>query len=338
SLAQAGRPPSKRQSPLAQRPPRGMAAGRPRGGRGCCAKRTARRSATLALAAAAACVPWARPAPSDGPGQAFAAQAFRAAWPPSKTAASAALAQLVDPRQWGAAPASFVERLSGREWLRMYRTLGISDDASREQVLKATARLRKKYADDETALQRVETANLWIMTRFADIKEEDMRKRQQANRLREFGNSPKRLFQTYVLGYLPPGVRQMFEAPTGAHARRVSVLLGGFALLGLCVPASSMNFVGLAAASALGFIYTRARPEPVKDEFGNAGSVQKINPKEMVATIVLVILGGLLSAGVTFPVSLSAPEVSPALIFCETACVVYWMMSLSFKVYQCFDD
>ncbi|CAK0902729.1 unnamed protein product, partial [Prorocentrum cordatum] len=261
-----------------------------------------------------------------------------AAWPPSKTAASAALAQLVDPRQWGAAPASFVERLSGREWLRMYRTLGISDDASREQVLKATARLRKKYADDETALQRVETANLWIMTRFADIKEEDMRKRQQANRLREFGNSPKRLFQTYVLGYLPPGVRQMFEAPTGAHARRVSVLLGGFALLGLCVPASSMNFVGLAAASALGFIYTRARPEPVKDEFGNAGSVQKINPKEMVATIVLVILGGLLSAGVTFPVSLSAPEVSPALIFCETACVVYWMMSLSFKVYQCFDD
>jgi hypothetical protein len=220
----------------------------------------------------------------------------------------------------------------------MYRTLGISDDASRDQVLKATTRLRKKYAEDETALQRVETANLWIMTRFADMKEEDLRKHQQANRLREFGNSPRRLFQKYVLGYLPPGVRQMVEAPTGPHARRVSVLLGGFALLGLCVPASAMNFVGLAAASALGFIYTRSRPEPVKDEFGNAGAVQKINPKEMGATIVLVIIGGLLSAGVSVPLTLSSPEVSPALIFCETCCLVYWMMSLCFKVYQCFDD
>jgi len=257
---------------------------------------------------------------------------------PAKTAASAALTQLIDPRQWGAPPASFTDRLSGREWLRMYRTLGISEDASREQVLKATARLRKKYAEDETALQRVETANLWIMTRFADKKEEAMRKRQQANQLREFGDSPRRLFQKYIAGYLPPGVRQMFEAPTGPHFRRVSVLLGFFALLGLCIPASAMNFVGLAGAAALGFVYTRARPEPVKDEFGNAGAVQKINPKEMGATIGLVVIGGLVSVGISFLISLGAAEVPPQLIFCETACVIFWIMSLTFKVYQCFDQ
>lgn len=256
----------------------------------------------------------------------------------AKTPAAASLAQMIDPRQWGAPPATFTERLSSREWLRMYRTLGISEDASRDQVLKATARLRKKYADDEDALQRVETANLWIMTRFVDRKEEATRRRQQANRLREFGDSPRRLFQKYVAGHLPPSVRQMFEAPTGAHFRRVSVLIGAFALMGLCLPASAMNFVGLAGASALGFVYTRARPEPVKDEFGAPGQVQKINPKEMGATLALVGVGILTSAALTFGFSAAAPDVSPALIFCETACVIFWITSLSFKVYGVFDE
>merc|ERR1740129_1592284 len=105
--------------------------------------------------------------------------------------------------------------------------------------------------------------------------EEATRKRQQANRVRELGDSPRRLFQKYIAGYLPPRVRQMFEAPNAKHFRWTSGLLGTFALIALCVPTQAANFVGLGAASALGLIYQRNRPEPVKDEFGNVGRVQK---------------------------------------------------------------
>ena len=49
--------------------------------------------------------------------------------------------------------------------------LGIPEDSTREQVLRATNRLRKKYADDEAALERVERANLWIMTRIVEKKD-----------------------------------------------------------------------------------------------------------------------------------------------------------------------
>lgn len=44
---------------------------------------------------------------------------------------------------------SMMERLSPREWLRMYRTLGLAEDASKAQVTKAASRLRRKYAEDE---------------------------------------------------------------------------------------------------------------------------------------------------------------------------------------------
>lgn len=184
-----------------------------------------------------------------------------------------------------------MERLSPREWLRMYRILGLSEDATKAQVTKAASRLRRKYAEDEDSLQRVETANLWIMTKLLSEKEEALNAKQQANRLRELGDSPRRLFQKYVAGYIPPGVRRMMEPPTTKHFRWASGLMGAFALMGLCVPTQATNFIGLAAASAMGLVYQRNRPEPVRDDMGNIGAVQKPNVKEMGASIALVVIG-----------------------------------------------
>jgi len=257
---------------------------------------------------------------------------------PTPMAAGAAAAPLgwMDLRRWTGTPVSLSERLSPREWVRMYRTLGIPEDSSKEQVLKATARLRKKYAKNEEALERVENANLWIMTRMVSRNEEALRQRQQANRMRELGDSPRRLFQKYIAGYLPPSVRQMYEPPNTKHFRWSSALLGVFALLALCVPTQAANFVGLGAASTLGLVYQRNRPEPVKDEFGNVGEVRKVNPKEMGASIVLVILGvaiGLiLSLGIGYLV-----DTPFQVIFATTTCLVLWLFALFFKVHQCFD-
>ncbi|CAL1172359.1 unnamed protein product [Cladocopium goreaui] len=167
---------------------------------------------------------------------------------------------------------TMMERLSPREWLRMYRILGLSEDATKAQVTKAASRLRRKYAEDEDSLQRVETANLWIMTKLLSEKEEALNAKQQANRLRELGDSPRRLFQKYVAGYIPPGVRRMMEPPTTKHFRWASGLMGAFALMGLCVPTQATNFIGLAAASAMGLVYQRNRPEPVRDDMGNIGA------------------------------------------------------------------
>lgn len=257
---------------------------------------------------------------------------------PAALAATAVAAPLswMDPRRWVGPPPASHERLSPREWTRMYRTLGIPEDSSKEQVLKAATRLRKKYAEDDEALDRVERANLWIMTRMVARSEEATRARQQANRMRELGDSPRRLFQKYVAGHLPPSVRQMFELPDTKHFRWSSALLGGFALLALCVPTQAANFVGLGGVSALGLVYQRNRPEPVKDEFGNVGRVTKINPKEMVASIVLVLIGVLIGVGVSFALDFFL-EVAFQMTFAPTTCLVLWLVALFFKVHQCFD-
>lgn len=250
--------------------------------------------------------------------------------------AATATRTLSDPRSWMAPQASLSERLSPREWLRMYRTLGLSEDASRAEVAKATSRLRRKYTSDADALERVESANLWIMTKILAEQEDATRARQQANRLRELGDSPRKMFQKYVAGYIPPSIRQMFQPPSMKHFRWASAVIGVFALAGLCLPAQGTNFVGLAGASSMGFVYQRNRPEPVKDDMGNAGRVEKKNPKEMGATIVMVLLGA--GLGLLLSYALAAIlNTHWQICFCTTACFVLWLISLFFRVYECFD-
>lgn len=137
---------------------------------------------------------------------------------PTALAAAATLSWM-NPATWANPSSSPTERLTHREWLRMYRTLGLSEDSTKQQVSKAVSRLRRKYASDEAALERVEAANLWIMTKILSQKEEAVRAKQQANRLRELGDSPRRLFQKYVAGYIPPNIRQMMEPPDTKHFR-----------------------------------------------------------------------------------------------------------------------
>jgi len=295
------------------------------------------------VAPAAPQTPFAAFAPRGSPqpgsalcGRALAPRGAGAAGAAAATAAAAvAPARWLDPRQWGAAPPPS-ERLSPREWTRLYRSIGLEMDAPKDRVARTVSRLRKKYADDEQALERVENANLWITTKILAQQEEAVRKRQQANRIRELGDSPRRLFMKYIAGYLPPSVRQLFEVPTTKHLRLASALMGGFALIGLCVPTQASNFVGLSAAATMGLIYQRGRPEPVKDEFGNVGRVQKINYKEAGATVVVGLLGVVIGLGIT--AGLCAVSDAPFEgIFCLSTCSVLWALSLFLKVYGCFD-
>jgi len=218
----------------------------------------------------------------------------------------------------------------------MYRTLGLAEDSTKQQVSRAVSRLRRKYAEDVPALERVEAANLWIMTKIMSQKEDAVRAKQQANRLRELGDSPKRLFQKYVAGYIPPNIRQMLETPTKMHFRWASGLLGFFALIGLCIPTQASNFVALSGAACMGLVYQRNRPEPVKDEMGNVGAVQKPNIKEMGATIALVVLSVGLGLGLSSLLTYCL-GIDQGTCFCATTCLILWLVALFFKVYECFD-
>eukprot|EP00931_Biecheleriopsis_adriatica_P096610 TRINITY_DN70255_c0_g1_i1.p1 TRINITY_DN70255_c0_g1~~TRINITY_DN70255_c0_g1_i1.p1 ORF type:complete len:321 (-),score=61.14 TRINITY_DN70255_c0_g1_i1:140-1102(-) len=254
---------------------------------------------------------------------------------PTALAAAATLSWM-NPTTWGNPSSSPAEGLSQREWLRMYRTLGLAEDSTKQQVSRAVSRLRRKYAEDVPALERVEAANLWIMTKIMSQKEDAVRAKQQANRLRELGDSPKRLFQKYVAGYIPPNIRQMLETPTKMHFRWASGLLGFFALIGLCIPTQASNFVALSGAACMGLVYQRNRPEPVKDEMGNVGAVQKPNIKEMGATIALVVLSVGLGLGLSSLLTYCL-GIDQGTCFCATTCLILWLVALFFKVYECFD-
>eukprot|EP00929_Paragymnodinium_shiwhaense_P071385 TRINITY_DN36299_c1_g3_i1.p1 TRINITY_DN36299_c1_g3~~TRINITY_DN36299_c1_g3_i1.p1 ORF type:complete len:366 (+),score=94.93 TRINITY_DN36299_c1_g3_i1:68-1099(+) len=239
---------------------------------------------------------------------------------------------------WNNAQTSQDKELSNRDWIRLYRTLGLADDATRDQVQRAAARLRRKYSEDEEALERVERANLLCMQRIVSKKEEVLKKKQQANRLREFGDTPRRLVVKGMQKYLPAGVNRMMEFPDAKHFQRASVLLGAFTLLGLCVPTQASNFVGLSAASALGLIYARGRPEPVKDEMGAPGQVQKLNFKEVIATIAVVATAGLIGGGATLGLARLRSDTSLPVTFLVSCCFMFWTAALFFKVYGCFEE
>merc|ERR1719343_1121508 len=118
----------------------------------------------------------------------------------------------------------------------------------------------------------------------------------------------------------------MLEHPGAVHFRTVSSLLGVFALLGLCVPTQSSNFVGLATATTMGLVYQRNRPEPVKDEFGNPGAVQKINYQEAAAAVVVAALGLALGAGAAAGLNFYSGAPFEA-VFCISACGALWLVA-----------
>jgi len=250
-------------------------------------------------------------------------------------AVEAAAVSWMNPFRSGTPPPS--ERLSQREWVKMYRVLGIGEDSPKEVVQRATSRLRRKYADNEEALDRVEAANLWIMTRMVQRSEEAQQRRQQAARMREIGNAPKNIFLKYIWGWVPPNVRQMVEAPDTKHFRWSSGLLGAFALMALCAPTQVTNFVGLGAASCMGLVYQRNRPEPVKDDMGNVGRVQPPNFKEMGASVLLAVLGVLLGVGATLGIGYVVDWPFQTL-FALTTLSFLWLIALFFKVYQVFEE
>lgn len=243
----------------------------------------------------------------------------------------------IDPRRW-TLPQSQSQMLSPREWIRLYRILGISEDSSREQVMKATAQLRRKYADDQEALERVERANLWVMTRIISKKEDEMELQRRDQRRTDLATAPKRFFQNRVAGYIPPSMRQMIEVPDKKHFRRTSSLMGLFSLLALCVPTQATNFVGLGAATALGFIYQRGRPEPVRDERGQVGEVRKINFKEMGASLAVVAAGVVIGLSLTFAIMPFAGMTPFTVLFCLSTIAVLYIAALFLKVFECFDQ
>jgi len=251
-------------------------------------------------------------------------------------AVEAAVVSWMNPFRGGSPPPS--ERLSRREWVKMYRVLGIGEDSSKEVVQKATSRLRRKYANDEQALDRVEAANLWIMTRMVQRSEEAQQRRQQAARMREIGNAPKNLFLKYIWGWVPPNVRQMVEAPDTKHFRWSSGLMGVFALMVLCAPTQATNFIGLGAACCLGLVYQRGRPEPVKDDFGNVGRVQQPNFKEMGASIALAVFGVALGLGASMAIGHFFVDWPVQTLFAITTLGFLWLISLFFKVYHVFEE
>lgn len=223
-----------------------------------------------------------------------------------------------------------------RDWARMYRTLGIAEDSSKEQVERAATRLCNKYAEDSEAKQRVEHASLEIKMLLVSRSEAATKRRQQAAAMREVGNTPRKLFQKCIAGWVPPSIRQMMEVPDTKHFRWTSSLLGGCILLALCVPTQASNCVGLGAASAMGLIYQRNRPEPVKDEMGNVGEVRKINPKEMGATVAIVAIGALLGALMSLALGYVV-DTPLQVVFAATTCSVLWLATMFFKVYECFN-
>jgi len=169
-----------------------------------------------------------------------------------------------------------------------YRMFGITEDADYEEVESAYRRMCAKYAEDPKMMMKVEINKEAIM-------EDRLQKRMKGLTTPKVKESPferkpvkKRRF------VVPKFLRGIVRLPDRAHLRRVSTLLGVFAIMPFFLPTLSSSFMAISGMSSLGFLYNRGLPEEPKDDMGRPGAVRPVEKNLVLKTIGLVcVFGGL---------------------------------------------
>jgi hypothetical protein len=193
---------------------------------------------------------------------------------------------------------------------KWYRTLGITPDASYDEITDAFAELVATAGADEARIALLERARDSILD--ARLK---MRLSGQGAAVRDPTVRPK-----VKRDWLKPlkSIGRYFERPTGAHALKMSCIFLGFAAASLVAPAASdqMSFFSILFGPA--FVYSRGMPEPVRDDFGQVGEILPTKPvPALLAGLITLSFAGV---GYLFAVLYLSIIIPPSLVPINALC------------------
>lgn len=162
-----------------------------------------------------------------------------------------------------------------------YRALGVSEDATYEDVEAAVQRLSIKYADDRKKLMMLDV--------YKDKIVEDKLQRRMAGTLTpkikespyERPPPPKKRF------VMPSWAEGIFKLPERPYIRRTGIIMGIFIALGFVTPTLAGSCMAMAFIAAAGFLYNRGLPEPVRDDYGAVGEVRPVKHRVVLKTLLI---------------------------------------------------
>lgn len=211
-----------------------------------------------------------------------------------------------------------------------YRALGVSEDATYEEVDEAVKRLSVKYADDRKKLMMLDVHK-------DKIFEDKLQKRMSGTLMPKVKESPyERKPVPKKRFVMPEWAKGIFKFPEFPYFRRTGIIMGIFVALGFVTPTLAGSCMAMAFIAAAGFLYNRGLPEPVRDDYGAVGEVRPVKHKVVLKTI-LVNLG---VAAVFFGLSqlymlyLPLPLWCPPDAFVNSAVVIGLWLSCLFFITQ----
>lgn len=208
-----------------------------------------------------------------------------------------------------------------------YRALGVSEDATYEEVDEAVKRLSIKYADDRKKLMMLDV--------YKDkIFEDKLQKRMSGALTPKIKESPyERKPVPKKRFVMPEWAKGIFRFPDFRYFRRTGIIMGIFVALGFVTPSLAGSCMAMAFIAAAGFLYNRGLPEPVRDEYGAIGEVRPVKHKVVLKTILINLTVGTIFFGLSqlYMIYLPLPLWCPPDAFVNTSVVVgLWLSCLFF--------
>jgi hypothetical protein len=145
----------------------------------------------------------------------------------------------------------------GSKW---YRVLGITSDATYDEITDAFGELVAAATDDEARIKQLERARDMILD--ARLK---MRLSGKGATVRDPTIKPKK-----KIDWLAPLrlLRKYVERPNGTWIFKISSIFLSFGAACLAAPGASDQMIMFAVLCGPMFIYSRGMPEPVRDDYG----------------------------------------------------------------------
>lgn len=215
-----------------------------------------------------------------------------------------------------------------------YRALGVSEDATYDDVDQAVKRLSIKYADDRKKLMMLDV--------YKDqIFEDKLQQRMSGSLMPKIKESPyERKLVPKKRFVVPTWLQGTIKLPDFNYTRRTAIIMSIFVVLGFVTPTLAGSCMAMAFISAAGFLYNRGLPEPAKDEYGGYGEVRPVKHRVVLKTLLinLGVAAVFFGLGQLYMIYLPLPLWCPPDTFVNAVVVTGLWMSCLFFMSQDPDD
>jgi hypothetical protein len=219
-----------------------------------------------------------------------------------------------------------------------YRTLGVDEDASYDEIMDKFMELSERYAADPDQMKRVESAKEKVLDlRLRQRMEGSLKANYEGRTAREDIPVPPKPKPWEIANEYR---KMLFARPSPKYALKVVGLLGGLGLSGWIAPSTAQTSLLLTTVSGMGFMYNRGEAEIPRDDFGQIGEIRPMKPKPMALTAAITAVfwfWGFFKAKSAIAMMASPPKGLEMILRCTFCSLALIPPALFVKVHTIFD-